>query len=108
MADTATRLYGPTAPSTSNGTLYTVAASTTAIVRHIHIANTTAVDATIALAINGTAATAGNCFLKGFTVPASGEYDWSGFLVLATTDTIQGLQGTADALTVIISGVLVT
>jgi hypothetical protein len=92
----------------SNATLYTVASATTAIVKSIHITNTSALDATVSLAINGTSATATNCFLQGFTVPAHGEYDWEGFLVLATTDTIQGLAGTTAVLAITISGVLIT
>jgi hypothetical protein len=108
MADTASRVYGPAQPGTTNGTLYTVPGATTATLRNIHIANTTASAATISLAINGTAATAANCFLSGLSIPANGSYDWSGFLVLATTDTLQGLQGTTGALTVTVSAILTT
>ena len=108
MADAAARVYGPAAPGTTNGTLYTVPGATTLIVRGIHIANTTAALATISLALNGSAATPANCFLEGFPVEADGSFDWSGFLALAAAETIQGLQGTSGALTVIISGVLVT
>jgi hypothetical protein len=46
--------------------------------------------------------------LSALSIPANGSYDWSGFLHLSTTDTIQGLQGTASALTVTISGVITT
>ena len=108
MADAASRIYGPAQPGTTNGTLYTVPGATTAIVRGIHICNTTASAATISLAINGTSATAANCFLEGFSIPADGSYDWEGFLALAATDTIQGLQGSSAALTVTISAILVT
>jgi hypothetical protein len=108
MTDTASRVYGPAALTGSNATLYTVPSVTTAIIRNIHISNTSAADATVSLAINGTSATAANCFLKGFTIPAFGEYDWNGFMVLATTDTLQGLSGTASVLAIIVSAVLVT
>lgn len=104
MADAGSRVYGPAQPTGSNTTLYTSTGVTTAI-RNIHICNTTTLDATISLAINGTSATAANCILFAFTVPGSGSYDWSGFMWLASGDTIQGLQGTASALTVTISGI---
>lgn len=104
MTDTAKRLYGPAQPSTSNGTLYTAPAAG-AVVLNIHITNTTTADATISLGIAGSAATAANQFLSTKTVPANGgTYDWSGFLALGNAETIQGVQGTSSALTVIISG----
>jgi hypothetical protein len=106
MTDTATRIYGPAALTDSNASLVTITG--TAIVKSIHIANTSAADATVSLAVNGTAATAANCFLKGLTIPAYGEYDWEGFLVLANGETLQGLAGTTAVLAIIVSGVVVT
>lgn len=108
MADDPIRVYGPAQPGAANGTLYTVPGATTLIVRNIHIANTTGAAATITLAINGTSDTAANCFLEGLSIPADGVYNWNGFLVLEAAETIQGKQGTASALTVVISGVNVT
>lgn len=107
MADASGRIYGPAQPGTTNSTLYTVSAGTV-VVRNIHICNTTGTAATISLAINGSAATAANRWLSSISVAPNGTYDWSGFLHLSTTDTIQGLQGTASALTVTISGVITT
>ena len=108
MSDASGRIYGPAQPGTSNATLYTVPAVTTVVVRSIHVCNNTASAATISLAINGTAATAANCWLSALSIPANSVFDWSGFMHLSAADTIQGLQGTASALTVIISGVLTT
>jgi hypothetical protein len=108
MADVSSRIYGPAQPGTTNGTSYTVPGSTTVIVRNIHICNTTASVATVSLAINGTAATAANCWLSALSIPPNGSYDWSGFLHLSAADTLQGLQGTSGALTVTISGVVST
>ncbi len=108
MADASGRIYGPAQPGTTNATLYTVPAATTVVVRNIHVCNTTAANATISLATNGTAATAANCWLTALSVPANSSYDWSGFLHLSATDTLQALQGTASALTVTISGVITT
>jgi len=104
MADAAVRLYGPAQPGTGNGTLYT-STGVTSIVKEIRICNTTATAATITLSINGTAATVANCFLVALSIPGNGEYLSTGYLVLASGDTIQGLQGTSSALTVTISGI---
>ena len=105
MADTALRLYGPAQPGTGNATLYTVPGATTCVIRHMRVMNTTGSAATISVAINGTAATAANCLLYAFSIPANSVYDWTGFIPLAAADTIQGLQGTGSALTVTIGGV---
>ena len=107
MADASARLYGPAQPGTTNSTVYTVS-SGTVVVRNIHICNTTASAATISLAINGSAATAANCWLNGLSIPGNSSYDWGGFLHLDNADTLQALQGTSSALTVVISGVVTT
>jgi hypothetical protein len=104
MADAGARIYGPAQPGTSNATLYTSTGVTTAI-RHIRICNTTGTAATITLAIAGTSATAANHIYSAFSVPANGVEDWSGFMWLASGETLTGLQGTTSALTVTISGV---
>ena len=106
MADTLARLYFGQ-PSTSNGTLYTAPAGSgaVAVVRTIHAANTTANTATLTLALNGTAATAANQILGTFSVPAYGLLVENLNLVLNASDTIQGLQGTSGAITLVISGV---
>jgi hypothetical protein len=94
---------------TTNATLYTAplgsGSGPTAVVRSIHICNTTTSPASITLALNGSAATATNCFMYQFTVPALGLLVENINIVLNSNDTIQGLQGTAAALTLTISGV---
>lgn len=106
MADTSKTLYGPGQPGTTNGTLYTVPASTVTTITSIHVCNTTGAAATLNLALNGTAATAANCIMFEFAVPANAILDMNTGIVLdAAAETIQGLQGTASALTVTISGV---
>lgn len=108
MADALKRMYFGQ-PSTSNGTLYTAPGSTnttpSAVVRTIHVANTSGAAATLSLGLNGTAATAANQILGAFSVPAYGVLSISTNVVLNETDTLQGLQGTSGALTVVISGV---
>ncbi len=108
MADAGSMVYGPAQPGTTNATLYTVPGSTTAHLKTIHVMNTTGSAATINIAFNGTAATQANCFLYQFSVPANGTYNWNGTISLDAADTIQGLQGTSAALTVVISAVLET
>src|SRR6266496_3128652 len=104
MADSAKRMYGPAQPGTGNATLYT-APSGGAIIRQLIVDNTTALAATVSLAINGTAATAANCFLSGLSLAAFSADFQPCFIPLAAGDTIQGLQGTASAITLTIGGI---
>lgn len=104
MADTAVR-SGPTAyANTTDNTFYTSTGVTT-IVRNIHVANVTTADVNLSIGINGTAATAANAFVFTLAVPANGTYDWSGFLTLASGDTIHVLNGTSSGLTYTMSGI---
>lgn len=102
MTDAAKRLAGPVAVTTSTATYYPVPASTSVIVRSIHVANTTASPVTLTLGIGGT--TAALSLWNGFSIPANGALDWSGFLALAATETIQALAS-ATGLTLTMSGV---
>lgn len=108
MADTLKQMYFGQ-PGTTNGTLYTVPGSgstvAAAVIRNIHICNTTATAATISLSLNGSGATAANNIYRTFSVPANGVHIANVSIVLDAGDTIQGLQGTSAALTVVISGV---
>jgi hypothetical protein len=104
MADTAKLIYEGQ-PGTTDTLLYT-APTLAGIVRGIHIVNTTAAAATITLGMNAAAALAiANHFLSVKTIGPNDTYDWSGFLVISGGGTIRALQGTAAALTVVISGV---
>jgi hypothetical protein len=105
MADALLRLYGPAQPGTSNDTLYTAATAGGAVIRNIHVANGTALWAAFSLSINGTSATAANCFYVNFMVPPYGIHDASVSIPLANGDTLQGHQETASALTITVSGV---
>lgn len=104
MADVIKKMYLGQ-PGTSDTLLYTAPAGG-AIVRNIHVANTTTLPATITLGLNtGAAIAAAEHFLSALMVPPNDTYDWSGFAVLDGSETIRGLQGTSSALTVSISGV---
>mgnify|MGYP001592540730 CR=1 FL=1 len=62
--------------------------------------------ATITLGLNtGAAIAAAEHFLSALSIPPNATYDWSGFQALDASETIRALQGTASALTVVISGV---
>lgn len=104
MADVSKRMYGPAIVTGSNVSVYTAPAAG-AVIRNIHVANTTLLDATITVALDGTSATAANHFLSALNVPANGTYDWSGFCAVGNVGTIQILSGTASALSITISGV---
>ena len=104
MADVAKKMYEGQ-PGTTDSLLYTTVAAG-AIVRSIHIANTTGAAATITLGLNAAGAlAAANHFLSALSIPANSTYDWSGFQVLDASGTIRGLQGTSAALTCTIAGV---
>lgn len=104
MADVAKNMYGGQ-PGTTDTLLYT-APATGAVVRSIHVVNTTQTAATITLGLNtGAAIVAGEHFLSALSIPPNSTYDWSGFQPIAANETIRALQGTAAALSVTIGGV---
>jgi len=103
MADTAKRLSGPTALTTSAVTQYTVPASTTTILRSIHAANETATVATFTLSIGTDGA--GKRLFMALPIGGNDAFDWTGFIVLAAGEVLQALAGTAAAITLTTSGV---
>lgn len=99
-------------PGTSATTLYTAPANTTnqpapyatAEVKSITLANTTASAATITIGINGTAAA--NLVVPTITVNPNDVKILDGLnWALNANDTLQALQGTANAITVTVSGI---
>jgi hypothetical protein len=96
-------------PNTSDQLLYTVPASTTAIVAEIIVANTTGTAATITIGLDsaGTLAAA-NHVLSAVSVAANTTVTYPMRQVLTTGKTIRSLQGTSTALTVHIAGILIT
>lgn len=101
--DTLKRLGGPTALSGSAATIYTVPSSTTTTIKSVHVANETGSAATLNISVGSDAAN--KRFVYGLSVPANGTYDYTGTLVLAAAEVIQAYSGTANALTIILSGV---
>jgi hypothetical protein len=98
LANTALKLYAGT-PSTSSETLFTSPASTKTIVKCIVIGNTTTSVATITLGF------AGINLITAYQVDANDTVTIDLSLVLEAAETITGLQGTASALHVHMSGV---
>ena len=92
--------------TTSVDTLYTVPASTTAIVKDIQVCNTSATSATITIWIdpNGTSATDAEAILSNWNVPANDFVHWSGFIVMSAASTIKATAGTTNVLAVSING----
>jgi hypothetical protein len=96
------KVLGQSAPSTtSNADLYTVPASTSAIVSTLVIANTTTSDATarVFVRVAAAAAAASNAIVYDVSVPANGFITLTLGITLATTDVITVRTGTANALT---------
>jgi hypothetical protein len=80
------------------------------IIRSIHVNNETATIATFTLSIVAASASdaVGKRLFTALSVPANGQFDWSGFLVMNPNEWLAGFSGTASALTIIISGVVIT
>jgi len=107
MAAFTEKLLGKQAVTTSAETLYTVPASTLAIVKDIHVCNNSAADCYLSLWLvpNGASPTDENVMFYQWNVPANDFVHWSGYQILDTAgDTIQALAETSDQLTVHVSG----
>lgn len=97
MADTLKKLYRGQ-PGTANATLYTVPASTKTIIKSVTIANTSASAATITLKAGG------QVFVPGMSIDANSIVVINDVGILEAGELIEGLQGTASAISVWISG----
>lgn len=107
MAYTPTLLYPTNIPSNSGSTLYTVPGATSVIVKNIVMTNTTGNEATINLHVIASGDTAQNYnqILANYPVPANGVSTLDCSIVMPTGAFIYGVNGTAGAVTVTISGV---
>ena len=96
------KVLGQAAPAdTANADLYTVPASTEAVISTIVVSNVTATDATcrIFVRVGGAAAAAGNALVYDGPVTANDFTAVTVGITLAATDVITVQSGTADALT---------
>ena len=92
------KVLARTAAATSNTTLYTTPAGSTAVVTNIAVANTSISDATFTINLNGTA------LVSGATVPANATTFIDLKQVLAATQIISG-SASATSVNFHISGV---
>lgn len=96
------KVLGQAAPAdTANADLYTVPASTEAVISTLLITNTTATDATcrIFVRVGGAAAAASNAVVYDGVVSANDFKAVTVGITLAATDVVTIQSGTADALT---------
>lgn len=96
------KVLGQAAPTdTSNADLYTVPASTEAVVSTLLVTNTTATDTTcrIFIRVGGAAAGTSNALIYDGVVTANDFKAITVGITLAATDVITVQSGTADALT---------
>lgn len=99
------RLYAGQ-PATSEGTLYTVPASTNAKVTEIVIANTSSATATVSISAvpSGGSAGAGNRLFANLSVDANSVVVMDMSVFLDTGDFLSAVQATSGAITLTISG----
>lgn len=100
------RLVGPMLLTNAEQTLYTVPGATQAIIRSIHIANTSGGAATVKLSIGADAA--GTRLLGDVSIAANVVYDWNGLLVMEAAETLRGQAGTTNVLAITVSGIEVS
>ena len=93
------RLGGPSQLSTTTGAVITVPASHTYIVKQIVVCNTDTIDRAFSLAI-GSAATASNRLFSTMPIGANDTLVFDTAIVLAATETLQGLADTNGKITV--------
>jgi hypothetical protein len=102
MAFAPKRLFQGALSTTLTTVLYTNPGSVTTIVRDIEIVNTGTVVRVVTLAMPGSGAA--HQLFAGLLVAAGETVQWTGHIVLASTETITGGQGTGTDVTVTISG----
>lgn len=106
MAFTPVSYQAKSLSSASATTLATVAASTTFVLRTLHIVNYSASDITVTVWIDlgSTGATDGESFLNDETVPANSSITWKGWLSIPTTSTIKAQPSASSACNIYASG----
>lgn len=95
------KVLGQSAPAnTSEATLYTVPASTQAVVSTIAVANLTgtAANASVNVCVNGAASGNSNTFLKTVSIPATSTVTFTVGLTMGAADLIRVTSGTGNAL----------
>ena len=107
---TPARLYGPSAPTTSISTLYTVPSSTSVTIKQILLSNTSSASASITINLVPTSGTAqtSNEIIPNMVMMPNSIFTLDLSQVMNTNDTLQGLQSSSGAINVTISGTTLT
>lgn len=98
----ASRLYGPALVATGPATVYTVPAAIKVVVRHIHVANTTAAAVTFTMSVGADAA--GTRLFPAYSIAAGATLDFFCYLPMVATEIITLSAGANNILTVTIAG----
>jgi len=102
MARTATRLAGPALLSNAAATKFTVPASTTYVIRHIHVQNPTASAATFTCSIGADAA--GTRLFDVYSIAAGTVLDHYCYYVLTAAEIFQAFSGTNNVMSLTVDG----
>lgn len=94
------RVHGPAALSNAATTKYTVPAATRAIVKHVHVSNTSAGAVNFTLSVGADAAA--TRLFDAYPIAASTAFDWYPYLVLDAAEIIQALGSISNQLTLTI------
>lgn len=96
--------FGPAYLAASATDIYTPPASTIyTVIRHIHLANVTAVSKTFTLYVGTTGgSTGGTELFKNQVIAANSTYDYFCALRLASTDFLVGLASAGTAVTIVV------
>lgn len=103
--------YARTQLGSTISTIYTVPASTTSIIKSIHLTNTTTTNKRVTLHIVPNAGSAGddNKIFDEFMVPANGVVEYNSWRVMDTAgDTVQGFADSATSVTIHLDGADIT
>lgn len=101
MADTLSRILGPSNIGSGTNTLFTGTAAHTYTIKHIIIVNATAGSITLILGIGGV--TAATQILGSTAIGAGERLEFTGLLVMTGTQTLQS-SATATGMTITVSG----
>ena len=102
MARIATRFAGPLLLTNGTATQFTVAASTKAVIRHIHVQNPSGSAATLTLSIGADAA--GTRLFDAYSIGAGTTLDHFCYYVLAAAEIMAAHSGTNNIMTITIDG----
>jgi len=107
MAETYKKLgQGTLTGSGTQDTLYTVPASTTAIIKHIRLVNYSTSSCMVKLWHDGT--TDAYLILPATTIEAGGWGEWDGTFIMEASDTLNGEASAASSISYVLYGMEVS